>query len=241
MIASFSKNFIYIRTRKTASTSTEIVLGSWCGPEDIVTPVGVDDELTRLDYGGSPRNFATDRELEAAYRRSLPTADRKAIAVLYKRIMQALHFHHHMSALEVRSMVEPAFWDSAFKFTVERHPYEKVVSLTYWRNRQRDLAGRELSRALDEMIDGAEFRNFDLYAAEGKPIVDKVLRYEKLSEELAAVAKRMGEALPPVLPLSKGHYRKDRSPASQLLSDAQKARVREICREEFELMGYDPT
>lgn len=240
MIASFSKNFIYIRTRKTASTSTEIVLGSWCGPQDIVTPVGVDDELTRLDYGGGPRNFAADQELETEYRRSLATGDRKTIAGLYKRIMQSLRFHHHMSAQEVRSMVDPAFWDGAFKFTVERHPFEKLVSLTYWRNRNQEMDARQLSRAIDAMIEKAEFRNFDLYTAEGRPIVDMVLRHEQLNDDLAKVAARLGVTLPALLPRSKGHYRKNRAPATQVLSEAQKARVREICREEFELMGYDP-
>jgi hypothetical protein len=37
MIVSYSKNFIFIKTKKTAGTTVEAVLGAACGPGDVVT------------------------------------------------------------------------------------------------------------------------------------------------------------------------------------------------------------
>lgn len=239
MIAAFSRNFVFIRTRKTASTSTEIVLGSWCDELDIVTPVGVEDELMRLDYGGSPRNFCLDSSLEAEYRATIQTRDARAIAVIYRRVMEKLDFHHHMGASELISRLPADFWDRAFKFSVDRHPYDKVVSLAYWRGRKLIEKGASINDLLDEVVEKGEYRNFDLYSVDGSVVVDRVFRYENLWSELSALAEQVGGAIPARPPKAKSRYRRDRQPAGNLLSQQQKHRVYDICREEFALLGYE--
>ena len=52
MIVSFSKRFIFIKTRKTAGTSMEIALSGQCADGDIVTPIVPEDELLRFRQGG---------------------------------------------------------------------------------------------------------------------------------------------------------------------------------------------
>jgi hypothetical protein len=239
VIASFSSNFVFIRTRKTASTSAEIVLGTWCGEDDIVTPVGVEDEIIRLEYGGSPSNFCDDLDLERRYQAALPSRNRHLISMLYKEVMQNLTVHHHMGAAELIPMLPPSFWRSAFKFTVDRHPYEKLLSMTYWRKRKAVAAGACVLDFVDEYIDRGEYRNFDLYCVDGRLAVDRVIRFEFLWNELAEVARRIGKTLPTHAPRSKSQYRNDRKPARNILSANQKGRIYDICREEFDLLGYD--
>jgi hypothetical protein len=41
------------------------------------------------------------------------------------------------------------------------------------------------------------------------------------------------------LPRANSHQRKDRRPASEILTPAQKSRIQETCREEFALYGYE--
>lgn len=239
MIASHSRNFIFIRTRKTASTSTEIVLGSWCSPADIVTPVGPEDELTRLAYGGRPGNFCTDANVEARYLATLPSREVTKIKEAYRVVMRHLHFHHHMSAAELKPMLPDSFWQSAYKFAFDRHPYEKAVSIAYWRKKGAISAGAEVEEFFDEVIEQGDYRNFDLYTIDGKPAVDDVFRYEDLQQSLAAVARRVGATVPETMPLAKGQHRRDRRPAREVLSDDQKRRVRDVCREEFDLLSYE--
>lgn len=240
MIASFSNNFIFIRTRKTAGTTTEIVLSSWCAAGDIVMPIDAEDEVIRCDYGGEPRNFCTDAQRERAYRAALATRDRAVIQQHYWTINKLVRFNVHAGAADVRAGLPADFFAGAFKFAVDRHPYEKLVSLVFWRKRAEIAAGASPYDFFDEYIRGAEYRNYELYAADGVLLVDRVLRYEQLWAELAQLARRWGKALPQQPPRAKGHYRLDRRPAAELLSPAQKRAVYDICREEFELHGYQP-
>jgi hypothetical protein len=58
MIISHKHKFIFLKTRKTASTSTEFALNEICGPDDVVTPVGVIDETKRTGRGRGTINTA---------------------------------------------------------------------------------------------------------------------------------------------------------------------------------------
>lgn len=53
MIVSHKYKFIFIKTAKTAGTSTEIALSRICGPDDIITPFMIsEDEELRMSMGG---------------------------------------------------------------------------------------------------------------------------------------------------------------------------------------------
>jgi len=54
MIVSHKHKFIYVKCKKVASTTTEIIFGDICGEEDILTPIGPEYEWKRKI---KPRNF----------------------------------------------------------------------------------------------------------------------------------------------------------------------------------------
>lgn len=214
MIASFTNNFIFVKTRKVGGTSLEIVLSSWCSGHDIVTPVPAEDEAMRAEFGGAARNFHA----------------RGGVGP----------FFNHMPATEIRKSL-PGLWRRAFTFAVDRHPYEKVVSRAYWNiGRRGGSAEPELEREIEAAIERRNYLNFPLYCEDGAVIVDELWRFEEMWDRLAALAKRLGVAVPAARPQAKGGHRKDRRPAREILSDAQKARIAEDARVEFALLGYEP-
>ncbi|MES2818601.1 MAG: sulfotransferase family 2 domain-containing protein, partial [Pseudomonadota bacterium] len=94
-------------------------------------------------------------------------------------------FYNHISGHEVRARLGCEQWESYFKFCVERNPWDKVLSFyhfvrVFW------YAG-DLSLA--EFLETKYFRvDWPLYTdpfAPGQLLVDKVLRYETLADDLA--------------------------------------------------------
>lgn len=266
MIASFLQGFVFIKTRKTGGTSVEIVLSSWCGPDDIVTPIEPEDELIRARYGGSPRNYLSDPRLEAEYLEAIRSGDEQRIRHVHQAIRrrhswrlalkaldvgaiaarlprnarQRLTLRNHTTAATARRALPPGFWEQAFTFSVDRHPYEKAVSLTHWsRDRDPSLAGEPFETTLERIVQGGRYANHPFYMKDGQLLVDEVFRTEEMWDRIADLGRRIGRTLPEPLPRAKGALRTDRQPAREVLSPVQRRRIQDVCAAEFELLGYE--
>lgn len=214
MIASFSHDFIFVKTRKVGGTSLEIVLSSWCSGRDIVTPIPPEDEAIRAGFGGRASN--------------------------YRGAGGGVAFFNHMPATAVRAAL-PGLWSRAFKFAVDRHPFEKVVSRAWWNiGRRGGSPEAELDAEIEAAIATRSYLNFPLYCEDGRVLVDELWRYEEMWQRLAALGERLGQSIPEAPPRAKGGHRRDRRPAREVLSEAQRRRIAEDARIEFELLGYEP-
>jgi hypothetical protein len=238
MIVSFKNNFIFIKTRKTAGTTVEIALTPSCGPDDMLTLISPEDELLRLQNGKvAARNYSNDPRLEERIAKSIIKRDAARLMKRKKRSLKRGALKNHSSALEIKEKVSEVFWDSCFKFTIERHPYEKVISDVYWASR-RGIKG-DLSRLIDDKIAGRR-PDRNLYSIDGKVVVDEIIRQETLEVDLYRIGDKMGLTLPSSLPNAKSSFRTDPRPATEILTAEQKKRIYERNRQTFELLGYEP-
>jgi hypothetical protein len=145
----------------------------------------------------------------------------------------------HMKAEHIAKLVPESFWAACFKFTAERHPYEKAVSLAHYSFVTERSGEGDFAEFLDFVVQRGGYRSFDHYAIEGRVVVDDFIRHESLVADMDRICQRIGFPLPEVLPRKKMKFRTDRRPAREILSSRQKRQVFERCREEFELFGYE--
>jgi hypothetical protein len=227
MIVNHRYRFIFLKTRKTGGTSVEIALSKWCGPGDVVTAVTAEDEAirTQLGYVG-PQNteVALRRYSFGDFRRLIKEGRRKA-------------FFNHAPLRFVRGSLSPRVWNSYFKFSIERNPFDKAISRYYWSARDmtdpppigrflRDLNPRLLS-------------NWPIYADGEELGVDFIVRFERLQEDLAVVTQRLGIPGNLDLPRAKGGYRRDRRHYSEVLGPEDRVFLEQVCRREISAFGYE--
>ena len=167
MIISHQHKFIFIKCRKTAGTSVEIALSQVCGPDDIITPITAVDEEMRLHLGlrgaqhyEKPKSEWTYSEIWQHFRTGKKPKNR---------------FYNHISAREITKLIPSEIWNSYFKFTIERNPFDKVVSFFYWQK-----ANEKYASVAEWLLDGGlkDMPSFDLYGIDKFPVVDKIYQYE---------------------------------------------------------------
>ena len=240
MIASYAHNYIFIKTGKVAGTSVEMALSRFCGPRDIITPIYPPDEIERKPPARHAQNFSTDPALERHHADLADKGDRTELWKVLHELKGVSIYTNHMAAREIREKVGEQFWRNAFKFTIERHPYERVISTALWLiydySGTVDVSSAVVNRAINASIDmltpGTQ------YKIDGQIAVDRILRYENLVEDLASVADRVGGDVSLDLPRAKSGIRRPHHTVANLLSPEQKRRIAERHAATFERLGY---
>lgn len=239
VILSHRHRFIFVKTAKTAGTSLKVALADLCGPEDVVPPI-----MDRA-HDIRPRNHLGRvnpmPELRTARRAGLP----QGAAGTREMLLRGRCFSGHTPAWVIRARA-PREWESYTTFCVERNPWDKVLSGRAW---VRTQYGKDWD--IDTYLDWVEAHiaarrpgtgvapfNFGNYTdpCSGEPMVDHILRYEHLADELPPVLERLG--LPPLeLPRIYGGRRR---PGDEALSPAQVGRIGVLFAPEVDLFGYEP-
>ncbi len=228
MIVSSKLGCAFVKTRKTAGTSIEIALSAFCGPDDIITPISADDEQLRREFGGrGPQNLRPVSPMHYDARQ-WATAIRRRSRLTYR---------NHLSADAARRWLGRSRWDQMFTFAVDRNPWDRVLSLHAWRTRD-----DATPPSIDEFIrvtPAERLSNYHLYADRGGPIVDRVLAFEQLDEQLDDVRRQLGLPAPFELPRAKSGHRERRSVGRSDLSERSVERIQRVCAAEIELLGYE--
>lgn len=232
MILSHTHKFIFLKTIKVGGTSLEIALSKFCGENDILTKIRPNDEQMRSNFG-----FRGAQN----YRR--PFVSIPGFGDIYLRGRRKTNFYGHMPATRVRSLVEPDIWDSYFKFSVIRNPYDVIISLYYW-NVHIGLTNLEFQ---DWVVRNCKSQiiNASIFYSKGRTLVDFLVRYEHLEEDLTYVTEKLqlSENIFPVMNgiSSKTGIRLENSKPERMFANFElgKKLVEEKFALEFKIGGYE--
>ena len=221
MILSHKHRFIFLKTKKTASSSVELTLSSLCGPDDVITPLL--DREEKLRPGRGAQNYLRgDAERER-------TSNGLSIPV------RGQDFYGHMKASEVVA-IAPAEWASYFKAAFVRNPWDAHLSAFFWRRRK---GGDRSPEAFRQHLVG--FGNaFQGMFLDGKVAVDFVGRYETLEADYRTMARKMGFDSPPPLPRLKASLRpREGRDYRRFYDDPARELVARRCAAAIEAFGYE--
>jgi hypothetical protein len=218
--------FVFIKTRKTASTSLEIALSRFVGPRGVITPIDPADEAVRARFG-----FRGPQNDEIPLHRYTP----RQWAERLRHGAQA-RYYNHMPAREIRTALGRRVWNSCYRFCFERNPWDRALSLYYWRTQH--IRPRPPLLDFLRTLNRAELSNWSKYAVWNRPAVDRVCRYENLEAEMEAVRQALSLPSRLRLPYTKHTSRQDRRPYQEIMGPEERAIVARACAREIALLGY---
>lgn len=220
MIVSHKYRFIYIQNRKVAGSSVKACLAQFCGDRDVVTAKddrdarhigGVWNPVVDMLYGRKPGRVLAD-------------------------LRNRRKFYGHIPARLVRSRLPKQEWDTYLKFCIERNPWDKTLSYYHMKTSRRDR-----SASFDTWIRTAELvSDFERYTdRHGNLLVDQVLRYENLTDDLGQLCKRLGIPFSGELDVEiNSGFRTDRRCYRDVYTDAQRRIVEQVYAREIHQFGY---
>lgn len=136
---------------------------------------------------------------------STPTSDdEKYVSMGYPPPQNYLPpFEAHLPAHRIKGELG-VVWDDYLKFSIERDPYERLIS--HW-----NFYGRPSPFPEFVKEKGVQYgwHNHSRYCIEGQVSVDKLLRYEYLEEDLTLLLQSLGVGEPVRLPSAKSGFRKE--------------------------------
>jgi hypothetical protein len=223
VIISHTHRFIFIKTRKTAGTSIEVFLSGHCGEGDVFTPIlpHVEPHVARNHKGfWNPQLFAGDESLVQSVR----------------ALAQRRKFWNHMPARMVRDRVPEHVWRDYYKVAVERNPWDKTLSHFHMHKARPNGPG-----TLDEYLARGRFcLNYPQYTDRaGALMVDRVVRYENLMDELGAVFAQVGIPFSGDLGVqAKANFRGDRAHYRHVYTEQQRRIIERVFAPEIALFDY---
>lgn len=227
MIISHKHKFIFLKTIKTAGTSTEVALGDICGPDDIVTPFLAGNERHRRGFG--PRNYQ--------YRPPVWSTEWLNLFSRYVRNgKMPLDYYNHIHAWRVKCRVSSRVWNSYFKFAFDRNPWDREVSYYYHQSGQGLIKGSFSEHV--ERFPQKTVGNYEIYSCNGKVAVDFLGRYENLETDLAKVMDILGIKGKLNLPRANSEFRDRSLPYREMYDDKSRDIVAKTYRREIELLNY---
>ena len=146
-------------------------------------------------------------------------------------------FFNHMPAKLIRSRISPQIWKTYYKFTVERNPWDKTLS-HYRMENVRAGGALSLEQYFQKNIFPSDF--FRYADDQGRLLVDHIIRYEELGQQLGELFGRLG------IPFERGLDRYERrlsctdsKPYREVFSGPQKDAIAKAFEKEITLLRYE--
>jgi hypothetical protein len=247
MILSKDNLFVFIKGKKVAGTSVEVLLSSICGPEDIITPITPIDEKYRVKCGyRCAQNYGANNEDHNNYISSVNSP-------LQEDLIHVKHpksaYYNHMPLTRVLDLFGE-ITEEWLVFAVERCPYHKIISLANMQLgfKQYQKSGKvmesdieSLKSKISEIINNKKMenvKNIDLYKDREGYVRTHILRFEKLHEDIEKLMMRLHVKAYPKLPHLKKGISTNKIELSDIFSIEQLKTINEVFYQEFDLYGY---
>lgn len=216
VLISHRKQFVFIKTSKTAGTSVESFFEKYCFPEG------------EWHQSHSRDQYIGDSGLVGG------RGDGKHDII-----------HSHMPAKGIKKLLTDEQWESYLKFTIIRNPFDRLVSRFFFemKNKSIDvsvLTLTELRRYFDVLVKKQNYPIVGQISLNNSIAVDFLIRFEQLQSDLQKVCGKLAiECDITELPTYKADIRDKKISLHDIYTKDLVRYVEEEYAEELDLFGYE--
>ncbi|MES0489290.1 MAG: sulfotransferase family 2 domain-containing protein [Leptospirales bacterium] len=196
MLISHRKKFIFTKTVKTAGTSVESYFEKYCMPE-------------------GEWSLSHSRQMYVSEHGIIGNRGKAGRSALVKLIFPHEQWHEHMSAGQIKTQIGNDVWESYFKFSTMRNPFDKLVSRYHhmvaqeknlsWRQKQKINIQKKLhiahpfyqaegethiERFRSWIQHGGWVNDRDKYMIDNRVCVDYFILFEDIENGIKEVCKK---------------------------------------------------
>lgn len=176
MILLKKHRLIFLKPKKVAGTSFEIALSYYAAKNDIITEISEEHERKLLGCRG-PQNF-TSSFLEA-----FKNDKKEFLKAIYNK-RRPRKYYNHISAKEAKKKIIQSEWEDFDKISIVRNPFDVIVSMYFWHNRGATSLDKNNFLRWVKNNPHVLCLNKDFYTIDGLPVINYLLRYEALREDI---------------------------------------------------------
>ena len=146
-------------------------------------------------------------------------------------------YYNHIPAEKIKKLIEKKIFKKYLKFTIERNPYDKVISFMYFANRFKEI--KNIKNEIDKTIRLKKYLNYPIYTNKNKKIlVDYILDYGSLKKNVKFLESKLNLELNKFYIKTKNSTRKDKRHYRDILTFDQMKKIRNDTNLEFQIMKY---
>lgn len=173
MITFSNRKFLFVKTKKTASTSLELIFSQLIEDSDVATPLIPQDENYRLSrWGKKPQNY--NKYIYRSFQWKV-----------FKKLDYEINRKHYNHQPYLECIERDSSLGGCIPVTIVRNPIDQAKSNIRWLMKSRDIS---LSTAKEIYFDSKFLYNSKIIS--GMPSSSIILKYEKLFDDLKAFVDR---------------------------------------------------
>jgi hypothetical protein len=239
MIVLHDQKMIALKAKKVGGTSFEIALSKFATETSIITPIVSADEDVRRRLGfRGPQNY------RYSFIELINLASTRILRSLFYR-QRPEKFYNHISASLARERLGDKIWEDYTKIAIIRNPFDFMVSSYFWESKRTDKGALLNFEAWVLKNPDRPLFNKTIYEIDGKNIIDFMIRYERLNEDIEAIETKYPslEGLAEIFRniRVKGEFRPKDASTKEMFSDAPRARklIEILCEDDIERYGFE--
>jgi len=242
MILSKKHKFIFIKGKKVAGTSIEVLLSHLCGNQDIVTPITPIDERSRFHSSGTcAQNYACNPEEHHSFISLIKSNNDKELENI---LLPKGKYYNHMPLKEVLYLQKDISEDWLV-FAAERDPYSKIISYANMQIKFNEYLNdgkpmlsdlKSLKHQIERNFDDGTYldvKNIDLYKDPSNIIKTVIIKYDDLDNQLSEIISQLGIINHPPLKQYKAGLSSNKIDPFSIYTKKQLHQINETFEEEF--------